>query len=172
MDNKPQDIAVKFGQAFDIPGSKLTAKVVDFSPALAMNEAKELFTFAEAMINPAAFVEFSEGGKVKSRQWILRDHSETWRTPAGVLEFKDLWGSQFTGLQVRKDPGVWLVYLGCLIMAIGLYIAFFMSHARVWILMKEEKNTTRLFISSSTNKNRIAFDQKLDKLVKELGRDS
>jgi cytochrome c biogenesis protein len=171
MEGKPQDISVKFGRPFDMPGTKLTGRVVDFSPALAMNESNELFTFADAMINPAVFVEFSEGGRVRSRQWILRNYSETWRMPAGVLEFRDLWGSQFTGLQVRKDPGVWLVYLGCLIMTMGLYMAFFMSHARVWILMKEEKNAMRLVISSSVNKNRFAFERRLDRFVGYLTKD-
>ena len=38
-----------------------------------------------------------------------------------------------TGLQVVKDPGVWIFYLGCGVMMLGLYISFFMSHSRVWI---------------------------------------
>ena len=32
-----------------------------------------------------------------------------------------------TCLQVAKDPGVWIVYLGCFLMLAGLYVAFFMS---------------------------------------------
>jgi cytochrome c biogenesis protein len=163
-----EDVSVKFQDSFNVTGTKMAVKVVDFSPALAVNAKGELFTFAESMINPAAFVEISEGGKVKSRQWILKNYSDTWRTPAGVIEFRDLWGAQYTGLQVRKDPGVWIVYLGCLVMAIGLYTAFFMSHARIWIRVREEKDKTRLTIAASINKNRIAFDHRLDKLAAEL----
>jgi cytochrome c biogenesis protein len=142
--------------------------VVDFSPALGVDESGKLFTYAEAMINPAVFVEFMEGGKPKFRQWVLERYPETWKSPAGVIEFKDLWGVQYTGLQVRKDPGVWIVYLGCIVMAIGLYAAFFMSHARIWIRLREEKNVTRLTIASSINKNRIAFDRTLERLFKHL----
>jgi cytochrome c biogenesis protein len=171
MEGTPQNIEVKFGQSFGIPGTKLSATVVDFSPALAVDREGKLFTFAESMINPAAFIEFSEAGRMKSRQWILKNYSETWKTPAGVLEFRDLWGVQYTGLQVRKDPGVWLVYLGCLIMAIGLYAAFFMSHRRIWIRLKEEKNSTILTIASSANKNRIAFEDRLDRFVEYLAKD-
>jgi cytochrome c biogenesis protein len=168
MNSPREDVSVKFEGSFNVAGTNMAIKVVDFSPALAVNAKGDLFTFAESMINPAAFVEISEGGKVKSRQWILKNYSDTWRTPAGVIEFRDLWGSQYTGLQVRKDPGVWIVYFGCLVMAVGLYIAFFMSHARIWIRIREEKDKSRLTISSSINKNRIAFDHRLDRLAAEL----
>ena len=168
MDGPAEDVSIKFEGSFKISGTNMEVKVADFSPALAVNSKGDLFTFAESMVNPAVFVEIYEGGKLKSRQWILKGYSDTWRTPAGVIEFKDLWGAQYTGLQVRKDPGVWIVYLGCLVMAIGLYIAFFMSHARVWIRIREEKDKTRLTIAASINKNRIAFDRRLDRLAAEL----
>jgi cytochrome c biogenesis protein len=169
-DGKARDISVKFRQEFDIEDSKLTARVVDFSPALAVNREGELDTFAEAMINPAAMLEFSERGKLKARKWILRNYPETWNTPVGSIEFRDLWGVQYTGLQVRKDPGVWLVYIGCLLMAIGLYTAFFMTQSRIWIRLKEENGSTRITIASSAAKNRIALDRKLDALVGDLAK--
>ena len=43
-----------------------------------------------------------------------------------------------TGLQVAKDPGVWTVYTGCALMILGLVIAFFMSHQRIWLYIREE----------------------------------
>ncbi|HWR58307.1 MAG TPA: cytochrome c biogenesis protein ResB, partial [Thermodesulfovibrionales bacterium] len=71
----------------------------------------------------------------------------------------------YTGLQVRKDPGVGVVYFGCLAMSVGLYIAFFMSHRRIWIRLTEEKGSTRVVIGASTNKNRQSFEKKIDKLA-------
>ena len=168
VNGKSHDVAVKFGQPFAIEGTSHTITVVDFTPALGVDKSGRLFTYAESMINPAAFVEISEGGKATARQWILKRFPETWKTLAGVIEFRDLWGAQYTGLQVRKDPGVWIVYLGCIVMAVGLYAAFFMSHARIWVRLREEKNATRLTVVSSINKNKIAFDRTLDRLVKHL----
>jgi len=163
-----KESAVKFGQEFDIEGSGFKARVVDFSPALAINSEGELDTFAEAMINPGALLEFSEGDNVRARQWILRNYPETWETPIGSIEFRDLWGAQYTGLQARKDPGVWLVYIGCVLMATGMYAAFFMSHSRIWILLQEESGATRISIISASNKNRAAVGRKLDRLMEDL----
>jgi len=165
---KTQDIAVKFGEPFAVQGTNLTGEVADFSPALGVDPSGKLFTYAESMNNPAVFVQFSEAGNPKFKQWILKRYPDTWKTEAGTVEFRDLWGVQYTGLQVRKDPGVWIVYLGCIVMACGLYAAFFMSHARIWVRLREEKNSTRVTIASSINKNRIAFGRTLDRFVRDL----
>lgn len=164
-DGKTQDVQLKFGESFNIPGTNIMGKVSDFSPALGIDEAGRLFTYAEMMNNPAVFIEFTENGKQKYNQWILKRYPQTWRVPDGVVEFKDLWGAQYTGLQVRKDPGVWIVYLGCLVMAVGLYAAFFMSHKRIWINLIEDKSGTRVVIAGSANKNRAAFEQTIEKFL-------
>ncbi|PIE03395.1 MAG: cytochrome C biogenesis protein ResB [Acidobacteria bacterium] len=66
-----------------------------------------------------------------------------------------------TGLQVSKDPGVWIVYLGCGLMILGLYIAFFMSHTRLWLVETiSEKGEKKLILAGNTNKNKAAFDKK------------
>ena len=39
----------------------------------------------------------------------------------------------YTGLQVTKDPGIWVVYTGFIVMIIGCFITFFMSHQRLCV---------------------------------------
>lgn len=77
-----------------------------------------------------------------------------------------------TGLQVAKDPGVWIVYLGCAMMIFGLFVAFFMSHRRVWVLLTKDNDRTRVLISGSANKNKIAFEKTFDGLSTTLERDT
>lgn len=64
-----------------------------------------------------------------------------------------------TGLQVAKDPGVWLVYLGCGLMLLGLYIAFFTSHRRLWVILRENDGSTTIDIKGSANKNKAGFEK-------------
>jgi cytochrome c biogenesis protein len=138
----------------------------DFSPALSFDKQGRPFTYAEMMNNPAVFIDFKEGGKEKYSGWILKRYPTTSKLPEGhIVEFIDLWGVQYTGLQVRKDPGVWIVYLGCIVMSIGLFIAFFMSHRKLWVRIAEEKNNTKVIIGATTNKNRAAFERKITKMT-------
>jgi cytochrome c biogenesis protein len=168
-DGKAATLNLRFGDTFQIPGTDVTGKIVDFSPALRINESGQAFTYSNMMNNPAVRIEFSEPEKQTASAWILKRHPETWQLPDGnKLEFLNLWGVQYTGLQVRKDPGVWVVYLGCLAMSIGLFIALFMSHRKLWVRISEDKNNSRVIIAATANKNRAAFERKIDKVISDL----
>ncbi|MDI6743937.1 MAG: cytochrome c biogenesis protein ResB [Thermodesulfovibrionales bacterium] len=166
-EGKTEDIESRLEGSFSIPGTNLTGKIENFSPAIGFDQSTgRPFTYADQMNNPAVLISFHENNQAKYRGWILKRYPETWKLPEGhTVEFVDLWGAQYTGLQVRKDPGVWIVYLGCIVMSIGLYIAFFMSHKKIWLRLIEEKNNTRIIVAMTSNKNREAFERKIDKMI-------
>jgi len=165
------DIQLRLGDSFQIQGSNISGKILNFSPALRIDEHGQAFTYANQMNNPAVLIDFSESGARTLTGWILKRHPETWQLPNGDrVEFLDYWGVEFTGLQVRKDPGVWIVYFGCIAMSLGLFIAFFMSHRKIWVKLIEEKNSTRILVGATANKNRAAFERKIDTLLSLLGR--
>lgn len=60
---------------------------------------------------------------------------------------------EYTGLQVTKDPGVWVVWVGCILLMIGIYGAFLMSHRRVWIRITDADIT----FAGHASKNQAAF---------------
>jgi cytochrome c biogenesis protein len=171
-DGNSTTLNLRYGDTFQIPNTGITGKILNFSPALKIDEHGHLSTYANQMNNPAVLIEFSESGKQKGSGWILKRHPETWQLPWGDrVEFVDYWGVEYTGLQVRKDPGVWVVYLGCIIMSLGLFAAFFMSHRRIWVKAVEEKNSTKVVIGATCNKNRAAFERKIDRMISVLGRE-
>ncbi len=73
-----------------------------------------------------------------------------------------------TGLQVAKDPGVWFVYVGCGLMLLGLYMAFFMSHKRIWLYQKSDGDYSTVVLAGSTNKNKIEFSRQFAELEKQI----
>ena len=73
-----------------------------------------------------------------------------------------------TGLQVVKDPGVWIFYLGCGLMMLGLYISFFMSHIRVWIGVEHKDSFSQISIVGKTNKNNEHLERIKEKIVSSL----
>ncbi len=64
-----------------------------------------------------------------------------------------------TGLQVAKDPGVLWVYIGFVLMLLGLYPAFFMSHRKIWVYVDQNEGTTRLLFAGSSNKHASTFEK-------------
>lgn len=160
---------LRAGEKFLLPGSDIEVVAAEFSPAVSFDQSGRPFTYSEMMNNPAVRLEITRGGE-KQTKWVLKRYPETGRMQDGWnIQFVDLWGAQYTGLQVRKDPGVWIVYLGCALMSVGLYMTFFMSHRRLWIKLVPEKNTTKVLIGGSANKTRQSFEQKINKMASLLG---
>lgn len=73
-----------------------------------------------------------------------------------------------TGLQVTKDPGVWLVYSGCFLMLAGLYCAFFQSHRRLYGLIEPNGAGSRILLAGNTTKNKLGFDRYFSDFIKKL----
>ncbi len=76
----------------------------------------------------------------------------------------------FTGLQVTRDPGVWIVYSGFILMIIGCYITFFMSHQQICVELADSGQQTEVIVAGTANKNKAAMQTRIeaiaDKLVK------
>lgn len=70
----------------------------------------------------------------------------------------------YTGLQVAKDPGVWTVWFGCALMIAGIYIAFFMSHRRIWVRVENGTIT----VGGNASKNQGGFQLYMDQLLAKL----
>jgi cytochrome c biogenesis protein len=70
-----------------------------------------------------------------------------------------------TGLQVAKDPGVWVVYFGFGCMIVGLYMAFFMSHRRLWLILEPSQDQTKIYLKGTANKNTNGFAAHFDELA-------
>jgi cytochrome c biogenesis protein len=81
-----------------------------------------------------------------------------------VFDYEGTNARMYTGLQVAKDPGVEIVWIGCTLMCLGLYIAFFMSHKRVWVVVS--KGHARMY--GNANKNQAAFSMQFDDLADKL----
>ncbi len=73
-----------------------------------------------------------------------------------------------TGIQVAKDPGVWIVYLGCGLMLLGLYMVFFHAHQRIWLFQSAKDAETILVLGGNTNKKRERFQETLARMQQQL----
>ena len=74
----------------------------------------------------------------------------------------------YTGLQVAKDPGVWVVWLGCFLMVVGSCGAFFLSHRRLWVTIQHLNKGVGVKVGGSAHRNQPAFALYFDKLRKDL----
>ncbi len=63
-------------------------------------------------------------------------------------QFKQI---QASGLQVTKSPGKDIVYLGSLMLTLGVFLMFYMRYQRVWVLIQPAQK--RLIVAAKDGKN-------------------
>lgn len=131
-----------------------------------LETAQEVSQFIPGMSGAAARVELTAKGKAPQVFIVFKKHPDVnaQRGDDVVLGYEGTDARMYTGLQVAKDPGVWVVWLGCTLMVVGLYIAFFMSHKRVWVIVS--KGHIRMYGNAS--KNQAAFSMQFEELANKM----
>jgi cytochrome c biogenesis protein len=74
-----------------------------------------------------------------------------------------------TTLQVSRDPGVTTVWAGCILLMLGLMLAFYFSHQRLWAMLIPGQTGTTVVLGGDSSKNRSAFAKKFQHLVSSMG---
>lgn len=118
-------------------------------------------------MGPALQVVVEKPGQPAASFWLVQGRPDLDRQRADSLAFSfgGLSAKMFTGLQVAKDPGVNIVWLGCALMVIGLIMAFFLSHQRVWVrLAQGTDGRVEVVLAGSASRNRLAFEKRFEKL--------
>jgi cytochrome c biogenesis protein len=75
----------------------------------------------------------------------------------------------YTGLQVSHEPGQWAVWLGCILMGLGLALAFWVLHQRYWVVpVTNKEGQLVLWIGAAANKNREGFAVRFKELADQI----
>ncbi|MDZ8224315.1 cytochrome c biogenesis protein [Nostoc sp. ChiVER01] len=77
------------------------------------------------------------------------------------LKILDIIGS--TGLQIKADPGIPIVYSGFGLLMLGVVMSYF-SHSQIWALQKGD----RLYVGGKTNRAQVAFEQEVLEILDRL----
>ncbi len=148
-----------------------TVRLARFIPDFVVQD-NQIYARSNQPDNPAIQLEVSSK-KVKEPAlvWLFPQFPNVAHDSKSPYNFKfrDLRMGYFTGLQVSHEPGQWLVWAGCLVMALGLFTAFYLVHMRFWaMVVRDEHGRPALWIGGACNKNRPAFELRFRKLVEEV----
>jgi len=144
-----------------VPGANLTIEVADYQEHFHLPDGSEG--------GPAIGLNIYSPAAPPEGIWITPgqpgvNHDGTYSFVVKGFNMK-----KYTGLQVAKDPGVWLVWLGSVMLVVGIMLAFFVSHKKLWIRIRsDEKGKTELTAGGTANKNKHAFASELKRLAKRL----
>jgi cytochrome c biogenesis protein len=121
--------------------------------------------------NPAIqlCVESERDGEAKL--WLFPRFPDLLRNDGGAwtFEFRDLEMGYYSGLQVAYEPGQWAVWTGCVLMGLGLIMAFYMVHVRVWAVpVSDDRGRVTLWLGAAPSKNRAEFEHRFARLAEAI----
>jgi cytochrome c biogenesis protein len=172
-ENSPKNTALEaeVGQAERLPGGSAQFQVVDVRSDF-------------MRMGPAVYVAIKPSGGDEVRFWVFQNQEMIRKRFPGMLEefpkfnakafepyaftLEKIEERYYTGLQVNRDPGVVLVYLGFCFIIIGLFATFFISHRRVWIQISKSKKEVNISVAGRAKRNQVGFEKELDDLAGKM----
>jgi cytochrome c biogenesis protein len=141
-----------------IPGTKDRVRAVDYQ--------QDLSRFGPAV----AVMLMKEGEQEPGGSWILVNMPEFHGNRIGSykVQVTRTETAQYTGLQVKRDPGVWIVYLGFIVMVLGVAMTYYSCHRKIWFHATPGKATTQIVVAGRAGKNSLAFENDFKRLSDRL----
>jgi cytochrome c biogenesis protein len=178
---RPEAFKLAAGQSAQLNGGASIKMIRFFPDAFAMDG--DLFQRSKELNNAAVKLEFTQEGKTQS-VFLFRsetggmddvaltgpfdaDGNPITGMPYRFLAALDM--APYTGLQVSHEPGEWLVWTGCLVLAAGLVLSFWVLHQRYWaVAARDKEGRLALWLGAASNKKREVFDERFHKLAREI----
>ena len=148
-------------QSFRVPPEK----IINWPESGASFHLEELKKDQDGAVLRAKISFSAADGKAPSTFWI-DDKATVDFNQAGAeytISCRQLYS---TLLLIKKDPGLWIVFLGCVLMIAGLVVVLYLSHRRVWIQVSEGADQgSRILLSAVSNKHKLAFEGVFKELI-------
>lgn len=156
---------------YDVPPEQEIAegvkvRVIDYFPDFIMGSDGKPSTQTNLPKNPMIVLEItSEADQIKEKLVYVSGTVITEREDSRyTLDFNMPDLIDISGLMVRKDKAVPLIYFGSFVFMVGVAMGFFWQHRRIWLQL----HGTRVLLAGHTNKNWYGLRREVEAMIQEI----
>jgi len=163
----PEELLLPFRQKAPVPGTDLEVVITDYVPHF----VKDLSTGVVSSRSdepklPAIKLDVLQDGKVVDSGWLIEGmdfHSRG--TLLGRFHFAWYTPQFYAGIDVAKNPGVSLLFVGFAIASVGIFLSFFVPWERIWIKIDQQgPGRSHVRITGTSSKGQGGFKRQLERL--------
>lgn len=89
---------------------------------------------------------------------------------AWFMQMTDFKQIEASGLQITRSPGKDIVYLGSVMLTLGVFLLFYVAHRRIWVWIKPQADgRTQITLAGSTNRQAPEFERYFASLQDTFG---
>ncbi len=169
-DQVVSDVMLDWKVPMEIPDLGLILNVTGFAADFAFDsETKQVSSKTSEHNNPAVQLAITEENKTVT-PWLFVDFPGIIDIPDSKYAFEiTAYGpSKYTGLQIAKNPGITIVWTGCLMIVVGMALSSFIFHRRLWVNIQSEGEGTVLHVGGNTHKGQIDFTREFSELLERI----
>ena len=147
-----------------------TVELADFIPDYVL-EGNQITSRSDEPRKPAIHLQVTRPGSQATHAWVLANSPELNPPNDTGIRFRyvSVEMDSMTGLQVAREPGQWLIWVGCLLLTTGLMMALYLSHIRIWgIVAADHKGQPVLLLGGQPSKYRENFERKFHELTNQV----
>ena len=149
----------------------LKLSMTDFVADFAFNSTeKKVFSKTVEHANPAIRLAINERNSVQATPWIFYQYPDLFEIQGSKYQF-ELVGykpKKFTGLQIAKNPGVNIVWIGSTMIVVGITLSSFIYHRRLWAKIVPDQAGVTVHVGGTTHKSQIDFQREFAKLTQRI----
>ncbi len=165
---------VKLGEKENWEEENLSFAVLQFFPDFFI-DGNQPQTRSFNPNNPAALIQVFRGEDTISSGWIFakfpdfsRMHSK--EEAEYKFELRDIQSAQYSGIQMAKDPGVNYIWVGCALLMIGLFMAFYWPTKDIRFILKQTEGKTEIIAAGRSAKSKLALEAEFSGISESLRR--
>jgi len=84
------------------------------------------------------------------------------------LQLDDFTEVKASVLQVTRSPGKNVVYLGCILLILGVFSMFYVRERRLWVWLTDDSNGAHALMAMSTQRKTLDFEHEYQDLAVKL----
>jgi cytochrome c biogenesis protein len=165
----PQDISLRMDEPVQLDPDT-TVRMVRFVPDFIIDGGR-IESRSSQPNNPGIQLLVESKNSEKAAVWLFPRYPNFTHSDNSpyAFTFRNLEMGYFTGLEVAHEPGQWAVWTGFVLAALGLGMAFYFVHLRVWAVPTiDSHGRTVLWVGASPSKNREEVAGRFSRLIEGI----
>jgi len=174
-ETQAERIQISIGEKHLLKDSKTEVTALRFVPDFVITEGNRVATRSQQPNNPAVYLESQRNGEIIFRGWIFSKYPKFSQSHEGGEQdtsfvLQDFQATQYSGIQVTKDPGTNVIWVGCTMLMLGLFAAFYWPSRKLRFQLIGSGPRTEILVGGTSKKGREEFHKEFQSIISELRR--
>jgi cytochrome c biogenesis protein len=165
-------LSVPFDEKVSLGASGFSLKTTDFFADFSMDiKTKKVENRSHEHRNPAVRVLlYDKNDSIVLDRWLFFRHAGMHRDRDNDFQLtgEGYTPLYYTGLQVRENPGVPLVFAGIIMVSLGILLVFYVPVKYLWVRIEKDDNTSKVYIAGRSDRFKGGFEREFKAFVADL----